>query len=44
MRGWGTIINVLAVIVGSFIGLILKGGLPKRFSSSVISSVLKICI
>lgn len=39
MRGLGTIINVLAVIVGSFIGLILKGGLPKRFEKTIMSGV-----
>ena len=39
MRGLGTIINVLAVIVGSFVGLFLKGGLPKRFEKTIMSGV-----
>lgn len=31
MRGLGTIVNVLAILVGSGIGLLCKGGLKERF-------------
>ena len=31
MRGLGTIVNVLAIIVGSGIGMLCKGGLKERF-------------
>lgn len=35
MKGFGTIINVLAVIAGSLIGLTLKGGISKRFQDTL---------
>jgi len=35
----GTIVNVIAVILGSSIGLILKKGIPQRFSDSVMKAV-----
>ena len=31
MRGLGTIVNVLAIVVGSGIGMLCKGGLKERF-------------
>ncbi len=35
----GTIVNALAVIVGSAIGLLLKKGIPQRFSDSIMKAV-----
>lgn len=35
----GTIVNALAVIVGSSIGLLLKKGIPQRFSDSIMKAV-----
>ena len=31
MRGLGTIVNVLAIVIGSGIGMLCKGGLKERF-------------
>ena len=39
MRGLGTTINIITVVVGSLIGMFLKGGLPKRFEKTVMSAV-----
>lgn len=39
MRGFGTILNVLTIIIGSSLGLFLKGGLPKRFEKTLMSGV-----
>lgn len=39
MHGLGTIINCAAVLVGSLIGILIKGGLPKRFEETIFSSV-----
>ena len=38
MRGLGTIINIVTVLVGATIGLLLKGGLPERFEKTVKSA------
>lgn len=35
----GVIVNTLAVIVGSFLGLLLKKGIPERVSSAVIAAI-----
>ena len=35
----GTIVNVIAVIIGSSIGLLLKKGIPERFSDSIMKAV-----
>lgn len=35
----GTIVNVIAVILGSSLGLILKKGIPQRFSDSIMKAV-----
>lgn len=35
----GTIVNAIAVIVGSSIGLLLKKGIPQRFSDSIMKAV-----
>lgn len=39
MTGLGTIVNVAAVLVGSAVGILLKGGLPKRFQDTVINAI-----
>ena len=39
MHGLGTIINCATVLVGSLIGILIKGGLPKRFEATIFSSV-----
>ncbi len=39
MHGLGTIVNCAAVIVGSAIGILIKGGLPKRFEDTIFSAV-----
>jgi uncharacterized membrane protein YqgA involved in biofilm formation len=39
MIGLGTIVNVIAVIVGSSIGLIFKGGLKKRFQDILMQAL-----
>lgn len=38
MRGLGTIINVATILVGTTIGMLLKGGLPPRFEKTVKSA------
>lgn len=42
MVGTGTIVNVLAVIVGSCIGMLLNGGLKKRFQD-ILMQALGLC-
>lgn len=39
MIGLGTVVNVLAVIVGSLIGLIFNGGLKKRFQDILMQAL-----
>lgn len=39
MHGIGTIINCVAIIVGSALGLLLKNGLPKRLENTILSSI-----
>jgi hypothetical protein len=39
MTGLGTIVNVIAILAGCTAGLLLKGGLPKRFQDIVFSAV-----
>lgn len=39
----GTIINFLAIVGGSIIGLFLKGGIPERISSTVMNGI-SLCI
>jgi len=36
---FGTIVNVAAIIVGSLLGLILKGGIPKKVGDTVIQGL-----
>lgn len=38
MRGLGTIINVVTILIGAAIGMFLKGGLPPRFEKTVKSA------
>lgn len=40
---FGTIINVLAIILGSSIGLLLKSGIPEKISSTIMNG-LALCI
>ena len=39
MIGLGTIVNVAAVLIGATIGMIVKGGLPKRFEKTVMTAI-----
>lgn len=39
MVGMGTIANVLAIVVGGYIGLLTKGGLKQSVQDSVIRSL-----
>ncbi|MBP8641110.1 MAG: DUF554 domain-containing protein [Oscillospiraceae bacterium] len=39
MHGLGTIVNCLAIIIGAAIGLLIKGGLAKRFEETIFSAV-----
>ncbi len=38
MRGLGTIINIVTILIGATIGMFLKGGLPSRFEKTVKSA------
>lgn len=35
----GTIVNAIAIVIGSFVGLILKGGIPDRYKNTLINSI-----
>lgn len=35
----GTIVNAVAIVVGCLIGLILRGGIPKRFNDTIMKSL-----
>ena len=39
MIGLGTIVNVLAIVAGGFIGLLLKGGLKERYQDGVVKAM-----
>ncbi len=39
MHGLGTIVNCLAIIIGSILGILIKGGLSKRFEETIFSAV-----
>ena len=39
MRGMGTIVNVIAIIVGGGIGIVLKGGLKKRYQEIMLQAL-----
>ena len=36
----GTIVNTIAIIIGSIIGLFLKGGIPKRLDEAIMKLYL----
>lgn len=38
MAGIGTLINVTAIVVGTTIGLLIKGGLPQRFQDIIMTA------
>lgn len=39
MTGLGTIVNVIAVIIGATVGLLIKGGLSKRFEETITMAI-----
>ena len=39
MHGLGTIVNCAAVLAGSLAGILIKGGLPKRFETTIFQAV-----
>ena len=39
MAGLGTIVNVAGILAGCGVGLLLKGGLPKRLQDTISSAV-----
>lgn len=39
MTGLGTMVNVAAILAGSAVGILLKGGLPKRFQDTITGAV-----
>ena len=39
MKGIGTILNVSTVLLGSIIGVFLKGGIPERLEKTIMSAV-----
>lgn len=43
MRGLGTIVNVGTVLFGSLLGLMLRGGIPKRFQE-IITQGMGLCV
>ena len=38
MSGLGTIVNVIAIIVGGLLGLLFKGGLKERFRETLVQA------
>jgi uncharacterized protein len=39
MIGLGTIVNVIAILVGSLIGILIKGGLKQRFKETIMNAL-----
>ncbi|ADQ05689.1 protein of unknown function DUF554 [Caldicellulosiruptor owensensis OL] len=39
MTGLGTIVNAIAVVAGSILGLILKSGIPERFKTTIMQAI-----
>lgn len=39
MAGLGTIINVASILIGTTVGILIKGGLSKRFEDTVTSAI-----
>ena len=43
MTGLGTIVNIGAILAGCLVGMLLKGGLPKRLQDTI-SSAVGLCV
>ncbi len=39
MKLTGTIVNTLSIIVGSLVGLLLRGGIPERYSQTIMHAI-----
>ncbi|NLX73197.1 MAG: DUF554 domain-containing protein, partial [Bacteroidales bacterium] len=39
MHGLGTIVNVIAIIIGGAFGIILKKGIPERFKTTIMQAI-----
>lgn len=39
MTGLGTVVNVAAILAGATVGMLIKGGLPRRFQDTVTSAI-----
>ena len=39
MTGFGTMVNIAAILAGSGIGVVLKGGIPKAIQETVTKAV-----
>ena len=39
MAGLGTIVNVIAIVVGSLLGLLLKNGIPERYKTTIMQAL-----
>ncbi len=39
MHGLGTIVNVIAIIIGGIIGIVLKKGIPERFKTTIMQAI-----
>ena len=39
MHGLGTLVNCAAILAGSLVGLLIRGGLPKRFEETIFQAV-----
>lgn len=39
MHGLGTIVNVIAIIIGGIFGIILKKGIPERFKTTIMQAI-----
>ena len=44
MAGLGTIVNVAGILAGCGVGLLLKGGLPKRLQDTISSAVVVVVL
>lgn len=39
MSGLGTLINILAIIIGAVLGVVLKKGIPERFKNTIMQAI-----
>ena len=39
MHGLGTIVNVIAIIIGGIIGIVLKKGIPEKFKTTIMQAI-----